>query len=74
MRREEDSSVKSNSAVNLSWRRLSKSNPFRWLPSHGQPLSIGEWIFQNIVRVIAWLPVYVTLTIVAAVLMKFFVT
>jgi hypothetical protein len=32
--------------------------PFRWLPRHGEPSCIGEWLSQQAVRGIAYLPVY----------------
>lgn len=38
--------------------RPAQGQPFRWLPKHGEPLCIGEWASQHIVRFFAFLPVY----------------
>ena len=35
--------------------------PFRWLPRHGEPSCIGEWLTQRGITVIAYLPVYTAL-------------
>lgn len=41
--------------------------PFRWLPRHGQPSCIGEWVTQHAIKAAAWAPLYtavvVTLTL-----------
>jgi hypothetical protein len=35
--------------------------PFRWLPRHGEPSCIGEWVTQQAIRWLAWLPLYTAL-------------
>jgi hypothetical protein len=51
----------------LSWFPI-RGKPFRWLPRHGEPTCILEWISQKIIITTAWLPVYtaimVTLTLI----------
>lgn len=50
------------------------NEPFRWLPKHGEPLSVGEWFTQRVVQALAYLPVYTaiiaTLTLVAVLLAR----
>jgi hypothetical protein len=45
---------------------------FRWLPRHGEPSCIGEWVTQRMIQVLAYLPVYtavvVTLCLIVLVL------
>lgn len=45
---------------------------FRYLPRHGDPLCIGEWLTQKIVKAVAYLPIYTaivaTTTLVVALL------
>lgn len=31
---------------------------FRWLPRHGEPYSIGEWIAQHTIKKLSYLPIY----------------
>ena len=49
----------------LAWHPLL---PIRWLPRHGQPGCLIEWVSQKFVRLSAWLPFYIaviaTLTLV----------
>jgi hypothetical protein len=46
--------------------------PFRWLPRHGEPTCILEWITQKAIKITAWLPVYTSImvTLTLAVLLK----
>lgn len=46
--------------------------PFRWLPRHGEPLCIGEWFSQSIIKLIAFLPVYVAIIATASLLVLIF--
>lgn len=34
---------------------------FRWLPRHGEPSCIGEWVSQRTITALAWLPFYTAL-------------
>lgn len=40
----------------LSWTVMDR--PIRWLPRHGEPYCVLEWISQMLVRAVAFLPVY----------------
>lgn len=48
--------------------------PFRWLPRHGDPYCVVEWVSQQTVRALAHLPVYTaiiaTLTLVVVLLTR----
>jgi hypothetical protein len=61
---------KRESSGRLTWFPVC-GKPFRWLPRHGEPTCILEWITQMAIRVAAWLPVYtaimVTLTLIVLV-------
>jgi hypothetical protein len=46
----------------LSWRPR-HNRPFRWLPRQGEPLCIAEWVSQNVVKIIAFLPVYTAIIV-----------
>ena len=35
----------------------------RWLPRHGEPLCILDWVSQSTVRLLAWLPFYTALIV-----------
>lgn len=37
--------------------------PTRWLPQHGDPFCLLEWLSQSIVKLIAYLPVYVAIVV-----------
>jgi hypothetical protein len=37
--------------------------PFRWLPRQGEPSCIGEWLSQQTIRLVAWLPIYIALIV-----------
>ena len=58
-RREGDErSLEGDEDVNLTF-LPAHDQPMRWLPKHGKPLCIGEWLSQNFIKSIAWWPVYV---------------
>jgi hypothetical protein len=38
-----------------------EGQPFRWLPRHGQPSCIGEWMAQRMVTATAWAPIYIAI-------------
>lgn len=42
--------------------------PARWLPRHGRPYSIPEWISQKLLRSLAYAPIY-TLVIVCLIVL-----
>jgi len=35
--------------------------PFRFLPKHGQPYCIGEWVSQHVIRWTSLLPIYIAI-------------
>lgn len=54
--------------------RTPVDGPFRWLPRHGEPACVAEWLSQSTLRVVAYLPVYTaiiaTLTLVVVVVTR----
>jgi hypothetical protein len=49
-----------------------EDRPFRWLPRHGQPYCIGEWAAQHLIRLAAWLPVYIAVIVTLIVAFQVF--
>lgn len=51
-----------------------EDRPIRWLPRHGQPFCIIEFVSQAFVRGLAWAPLYtavmVTLILLAVVITR----
>lgn len=45
---------------------------FRWLPKHGEPKRILEFISQAIVKITAFLPLYVTVVVTITLLFVLF--
>lgn len=43
--------------------RPQTDRPFRWLPRHGAPICVAEWMAQALVRLTAWLPFYIALVV-----------
>ncbi len=39
-----------------------------WLPRNGRPLGVADWIIQGIVRLLAFIPVYVGLVVIITLL------
>lgn len=39
--------------------------PFRWRPGHGVPLCILEWVSQNLLKALAYFPIWATLWMLA---------
>lgn len=60
--------MKHDDGINLTL-TPADNRPFRWLPRHGQPFCVGEWLSQAAVKAVAWTPTYTaivaTLTLVA---------
>lgn len=58
----------------LPLRRTPVDAPFRWLPRHGDPSCVIEWVSQNMIRSVAFLPIYtaivVTITLVVDVVTR----
>jgi hypothetical protein len=48
------------------------NQPFRWLPRHGEPSCVGEWLSQRFIVVVAWLPVYTAIVVTLALLVLLF--
>lgn len=46
--------------------------PFRWLPRHGDPSCVLEWLSQKLIKVIAFLPVYVAIVVTMSLLLQIF--
>jgi hypothetical protein len=44
--------------------------PFRWLPRNGEPSCIGEWLSQQTIRLVAWLPFYIALMVTLIVVIQ----
>lgn len=40
--------------------------PFRWLPRHGEPSCIGEWLTQKTLKGLSWFPIYATIWMILA--------
>lgn len=43
---------------------------FRWLPRHGPPVCVVEWLAQALVRLTAWLPFYIALVVTLILLVQ----
>jgi hypothetical protein len=37
--------------------------PFRWAPKHGDPQCLAEWTTQAMIKLLAFLPVYVAVVV-----------
>jgi hypothetical protein len=46
----------------ISW-KLNHNAPFRWLPRHGEPWCVMEWLSQQVVKTLAFLPVYIAIVV-----------
>jgi hypothetical protein len=51
---------------------VTNSKSFRWLPRHGNPRSIYECISQNLVKLIAYLPVYTAIVVTLVLVIQIF--
>lgn len=60
-----------SSEISLTW-RPSHNYPFRWLPRHGEPLCIAEWVSHQIVRSLAFLPIYSAIVVTITLLLVIF--
>ena len=58
--------------VRLTW-TPEPGQPFRWLPRHGEPSCVAEWIMHQLIKGLSWLPVY-TAIIVTVTLIVVWVT
>jgi hypothetical protein len=58
LRRGDTRPFRRNPNVGLSWRPLIQA-PIRWLPRHGDPFCVLEWISQKAIKTLAYLPVYI---------------
>lgn len=45
---------------------------FRWLPRHGGPFCVGEWIVQHAVKTFAYLPVYTAVVVTLILVIQLF--
>lgn len=68
-RREGDERATDQKGVTLTL-RPAHGQPFRWLPRHGDPLCVGEWASQHIVRFFAYLPVYTAVVVTIVVVIQ----
>lgn len=50
--------------------RPAPGQPFRWLPRQGEPLCIGEWASQHVVRFFAYLPVYTAIIVTFVIIIQ----
>jgi hypothetical protein len=48
------------------------NQPFRWLPRHGEPSCIGEWLTQRTITALAWLPFYTAVVATLVLLIALF--
>lgn len=46
--------------------------PFRWLPRQGDPMCIGEWISQGLIKIVAYLPIYTAIVATLVLLVLLF--
>jgi hypothetical protein len=46
--------------------------PFRWLPRHGEPSCIIEWLSQQMIKTLAYLPVYTAVIVTLVLLVEIF--
>lgn len=61
--------LKRDSASNLTWR---PGRPVRWLPRHGDPFCVIEWMSQKTIKSMAYLPVYTAVVITLVLLVLIF--
>lgn len=59
------------SSDRLTW-SMTEYSSFRWLPKHGKPSSVFEWLSQNFVKLIAWLPVYIAIVVTLIFLLQIY--
>lgn len=45
----------------------------RWLPRQGRPVRSIEWVSQTIIKVIAFLPIYVAIIVTILLLLQIYV-
>lgn len=48
-------------------------NTIRWLPRQGRPLRTIDWISQTIIKVVAFLPIYVAILVTILLLLQIYV-
>lgn len=46
--------------------------PIRWLPKHGRPLRAIEWVSQTLVKIVAFLPIYVAIVVTIVLLLQIY--
>ena len=69
MRRKGDRrTFKHNKRVDLTMTPAT-DQPFRWLPRQGEPSCIAEWLVQQTVRWMAYLPVYISIVVTLTLIM-----
>lgn len=64
--------LKNHSPSNLTWKIPRDQECFRFLPRHGKPASIYEWVIQKLIKLIAWLPVYIAIVVTLTFLVVLF--
>jgi hypothetical protein len=47
-------------------------HPIRWLPRHGEPVCILEWIAQHLIKILAWTPVYIAVIVTLTLVVQIF--
>lgn len=55
----------------LAW-KCAHDKPFRWLPRQGEPLCIGEWVSQTMIKLLAYAPVYTAVIVTLVLLVQLF--
>lgn len=46
--------------------------PYRWLPRHGEPLCILEWLSQKSIIALAWAPLYTAIVVTVVLILIVF--
>jgi len=49
-----------------------EAHDIRWLPRHGSPQNMFEWICQTAIRIVAFLPVYIAIVVTLILLIEIF--
>lgn len=64
-------SYRRDPSIGLTW-VPARDVPFRWLPRHGEPWCVFEWITQETIKMIAWFPVYLAIFLILTLLVQIF--
>lgn len=63
--------LKRDPSIRLKW-APSIHAPLRWLPRHGEPFCMVEWMSQKVISSLAFLPVYTAIIVTLVLLVQIF--